>query len=64
MRFQLLPQVVRFPYLANELYSMGDWAKLARDRVEAYMRHLTQGPIAKEYSGLKWREVCGNACTA
>jgi hypothetical protein len=51
------PQVVRFPYMANELYSMGQWAKLARKRIDAYMRHLTHGSNSTEHRSLRWREV-------
>lgn len=52
-----LVQVVRFPYCANELYGVGDWVRLARTRIEAYLRHLTQGPNSKEHPGFRWREV-------
>jgi hypothetical protein len=47
--------------MANELYSMGQWAKLARKRVDAYMRHLTRGSNSTEHRSLRWREVrrCG-----
>jgi hypothetical protein len=50
-------QVVRFPYVANELYSMGQWARLARRRIEAYMRHLAGGSNSTEHRSMRWREV-------
>ena len=50
-------QVVRFPYVANELYSMGQWARLARRRIEAYMRHLAGGSNNTEHRSMRWREV-------
>lgn len=50
--------MVRFPYLANELYAMEEFVGLARSRIDAYVRHLTQGPSVKDHPGLRWRQVC------
>ena len=56
--------MVRFPYVANELYSMGQWARLARRRIHAYMRHLAGGSNSTEHRSMRWREVRRCACIA
>mmetsp|Transcript_19298 Transcript_19298/g.58284 ORF Transcript_19298/g.58284 Transcript_19298/m.58284 type:complete len:576 (+) Transcript_19298:406-2133(+) len=52
-------QVVRFPYIANELFTMKQFVARARDRVIAYMKHITEGPSPGTHAALKWREYDG-----
>lgn len=52
-------QVVRFPYLANELFTMRMFVDTALERISLYIGHLTRGPNPSTHARLKWRQRGG-----